>query len=453
MAGDIVHGVEGGALTRRGDRCRGPRGAATLVVLLAVSLAAVVLVTLQSASLAQAASGREAVARVRAKWAARAGIEATIARFERNIQNRDEFSVFTEVLDMQDVAAGTLDGARWSIGHTEGMQERVGPLDAHARINVALMSPEGLLTLPNMTEDQAASIVDWIDEDDVVSDLGAEDSYYLRLPSPYKPRNAPLASLPELELVAGVDARDVRGEDWNLNGLLDPNEGDKGESWPEDNGDTTLDQGWSGVVTAASVDEGLAASGRARLDLRSATAEQLTSRVTGLDATQARVILDRAFNPEATMQDFIGTSLQGLAGSSVPRGSVTNLDVEQLKQLLDECTMDDPAEGPRPGRLNINTCSRETLDSVPEISAALADALVFERNRRASGFVHIMELVTEMGLSPRTVSQLARLIDVRSNAYIVTSRGRDLNTGVEVEMQAVIRRTALPAPMVEVLVR
>ncbi|MFM9959471.1 MAG: helix-hairpin-helix domain-containing protein [Phycisphaerales bacterium] len=433
------------------------RGSATLVVLLAVSLAAVVLVTLQSASLAQAAGGREAVARVRAKWAARAGLEATIARFERNIQNRDEFSVFTEVLDMQDVAAGSLDGARWVIVHNEGTsgggQDRVGPQDAHARINISLMSPDALLTLPNMTEDQAASIIDWIDADDVVTDLGAEDSYYLRLPSPYKPRNAPVASLPELELIAGVDPRDVRGEDWNLNAVLDPNESDKAESWPEDNGDTTLDPGWSGLVTAASIDEGLSAAGRARLDLRAATPEQLTGRITGLDATQARIILDRAFNPEARMQDFIGNSLQALAGSSVPRGSVTNLDVEQIKQLLDECTMYDPAEGPQPGRLNINTCSRETLDSVPEISAALADALVFERGRRAAGFTHIMDLVTEMGLSPRTVSQLARLIDVRSNAYIVTARGRDLNTGVEVELQAVVRRTALPAPLTEVLVR
>jgi type II secretory pathway component PulK len=428
-------------------------GSATLVVLLAISLAAVVLVSLQSASLTQAAGGREAVARVRAKWAARAGLEATVSRFERNIVNRDAYSVFTEVLDMQDVASGQLEGARWSIGHTDDKQDRIGPADAHKKVNINLMSNAALMTLTNMTEDQAASIIDWIDADDVVSELGAEDGYYLRLPSPYKPRNGPMRSISEMELVAGVDARDVRGEDWNLNGLLDPTERDKGESWPDDNGDSVLDAGWSGVVTAASVDEGLAASGKARLDLRTATAEQLTARITGIDANQAKVILDYAFRPDAAIQDFMGNSLQSLAGSSVPRGSVTNLDVEQINLLVDECTMFDPAEGPRPGRVNINTCARETLDHIPEISAATADALIFERNRRASGFVSMMELVTDMGISPRAVSQLSRLLDVRSNAYVVTSKGRDLNTGIEVEVQAVVTRTALPAPLTEMLVR
>ena len=428
-------------------------GSATLVVLLTISLAAVVLISLQSASLTQAAGGREAVARVRAKWAARAGLEATVARFERNIQNRDAYSVFTEVLDMQDVASGSLEGARWSIGHTDDKQDRVGPADAHKKINISRMSNEALMTLPNMTEDQAASIIDWVDEDDVVSDLGAEDGHYLRLPSPYKPRNGPMRSMAELELVAGVDALDVRGEDWNLNGLLDPTERDKGESWPDDNGDSVLDAGWSGVVTASSVDEGLAASGKARLDLKTATAEQLTARVSGLDSTQSKVILDHAFNDGAIMQDYLGNSLRALAGSGVPAGSVTNLDTEQIIALLDECTLSDPAAAPKPGRVNINTCARETLDYIPELSVAIADSLVFERNRRAAGFVNMMDLVTELGLSPQTVSQLAQVLDVRSNAYIVTSKGRDLNTGIEVEVQAVVTRTALPAPLTEMLVR
>lgn len=429
------------------------RGSATLVVLLAVSMAALILVGLQGASLSQAAAGREAVARLRASWAARAGLEATIARFERNIQSRDPFNVFTEPLDLQDVASGTLDAATWSIGHSTPTQDVTGPEDAHAKVNIARMSFDALMTLPNMTEDQAASIIDWIDTDDAVSELGAEESYYLGLPAPYRPRNGPMKSLAELDLVAGVDPREVRGEDWNLNGLLDASERDGVESWPDDNADSVLDAGWSRVITAASVDEGLAASGQARLDLRAASAEQLAARVTGLDPAQTKAILDYAFRPDAKMQDFIGRSLRTLAGGGQAAAGLNNIDSEQIKQLLDECTLYDPTAGPQPGRLNINTCSREALDSVPEITPALADTLVFERNRRATGFAHIMELVTEMGLSPRTVAQLAEVIDVRSNAYVVNARGRDTNTGIEVELQAVVTRTALPAPLTEVLSR
>lgn len=429
------------------------RGSATLVVLLAISLASVVLVSLQAASLAQATSGRDAVARVRAKWSARAGLESTLARFERNILNRDDKNPFTEVIDMRDVAYGNLEGARWAINHTEGKQDKPGPADAGAKLNISKMSTNDLMQLPNMTEDQAAAIIDWVDSDDVVSEQGAEEGYYLRLPSPYKPRNAPMRSIAELELVAGVDARDVRGEDWNLNGVLDPEERDRAESWPDDNGDNILDAGWSALVTASSVDEGLAASGKERLYLKTATAEQLIARVPGMDATQAKAILDYSFSGSPKMADFIQRSLRQLAGQSVPAGALQELDQDQLMTLLDECTLTDPESGPQPGRLNINTCEREELDYLPEINAAIADSLIFERNRRATGFSHIMDLRYDLGFSARTVATLAQLIDVRSNAYIVTCKGTDMNTGVEVELQAVMNRTALPAPLTELLLR
>ena len=54
------------------------------MVLWAIVLAAVVVSALQSASYSQAVAGREALARVRAYWAARGGVEATIARLEFN---------------------------------------------------------------------------------------------------------------------------------------------------------------------------------------------------------------------------------------------------------------------------------------------------------------------------------------------------------------------------------
>src|SRR5207249_7652640 len=111
---------------------------------------------------------------------------------------------------------------------------------------------------PFMSEDVADSILDWIDADDDPRPLGAETPYYLSLPNSYIARNGPMKSIAELELVAGVDPRDVRGQDWNLNGLLDPD---------EDDGTGNFNRGWSAILTAASIDGGLAASGEARLDI------------------------------------------------------------------------------------------------------------------------------------------------------------------------------------------
>lgn len=53
-------------------------------------------------------------------------------------------------------------------------------------------------------EDILDAIKDWIDEDDVVTNFGAENSYYQYLDRPYSCRNAPFESLDELLLVKGI---------------------------------------------------------------------------------------------------------------------------------------------------------------------------------------------------------------------------------------------------------
>lgn len=54
------------------------------------------------------------------------------------------------------------------------------------------------------------AIVDWIDADaDPMGNEGAEDSYYLGLPRPYRAANRPLVQLEELYRVRGFDARRI----------------------------------------------------------------------------------------------------------------------------------------------------------------------------------------------------------------------------------------------------
>jgi len=55
------------------------------------------------------------------------------------------------------------------------------------------------------SEELAASLLDWIDEDDVRQDGGAEDEVYQGLDPPYRAANRPLLSLDELRLVDGFD--------------------------------------------------------------------------------------------------------------------------------------------------------------------------------------------------------------------------------------------------------
>ncbi|HLJ93245.1 MAG TPA: type II secretion system protein GspK, partial [Gemmataceae bacterium] len=113
-----------------------------------------------------------------------------------------------------------------------------------------------LLMLPNMTEDVANSILDWLDPDDDTRTNGAESDYYGGLNPGYRAKNGPLDSLEELLLVKGVTPQLLFGNDRNRNGILDPD---------EDDGSGIVDQGWAAYLTIYSRELNVDASGNPRI--------------------------------------------------------------------------------------------------------------------------------------------------------------------------------------------
>lgn len=55
------------------------------------------------------------------------------------------------------------------------------------------------------------AIIDWLDPDDEPQPFGAEQEYYLSLPSPYPCKNAPLDTLEELLLIKGINEEILYG--------------------------------------------------------------------------------------------------------------------------------------------------------------------------------------------------------------------------------------------------
>ncbi len=423
------------------------RAFATLLVLWIVGLAVVMLAVVESAAYRQAAAGREALGEVRARWAARAGVETAIAIAEYSAQNPDQFNAYAVFDEIAGAGEGELaGGAAYRLSYTTPRGEIIGAQDAHAKLNINLLAQEDLMLIPQMTEDVADAILDWIDEDEDAHPLGAEDAFYLSSPYPYNARNSRFRSIGELELVAGASRALVRGEDWNLNGRLDPGEDDADATWPPDNADGKLEAGWSGLLTAASVDGGLAGSGQPRLDLATATSEQVTQRL-GIDATQADAVLEHATQSGAKMSDFISTDLSRLTTSttSVPPAA---LSTDELAKLLDECSIGAVAGG-APGKLNLNTCEAEALQYLSGLDPTLADAIVAERAARSNGFTSIVDLLEVPGMTRARLARISAFLDVRSNVLVVSSRGRDATTGTEVEIVATIDRSTIPATITE----
>lgn len=446
------------------------RGSVVLLVLWAIAIAAVVVAATQLIAFRTATMGREAIARVQARWAARAGVEETISVLEYHIENPVADDALAVVRDMEAVADGSLVSGSWTIRHTEDGVEVPGPQDESAKANINRLQRPQLIEIDNMTFDVADSIIDWRDPDNEVSGMGAERDFYFNRNLHYQPRNGNFRSLAELELVAGAWPEYVRGEDANLNGRLDPNENDGGMSLPDDDADGLLNGGWSSRLTAYTTLSMIGASGEPKLFLKEATSEELTARF-GLDDTQSRTLTTYFKQANATLEALLVTDLgslsqagsrgstggnrngrSGRSSSGAPQqggsNTTTPLTDDQLRQIFAEGTLDDPAK-PAPGKVNLNTAPREVLQEVLKVDPVVVDFILNYRAAHNQGFASIIDLKQSPKISNQTLAALARDLDTTSQVFCITSRGRAQATGLEVEITVVVDRSTLPARIIE----
>lgn len=431
------------------------RGSTLLLVLWTIGVTTLMLISLQMSAYRQATSGREVLGRVRAKWAARAGVEMYIAYLAWEAQNAETVDLVQFRNAMEDLAQDDLYNAAYLIEHDEDGEMEPGPADAHAKLNVNLLDQETLMKLENMQESTAASILDWIDSDEEPRPGGLETGYYTQLPSPYETRNGPIRTLAELELVFGVEPEDLREEDWNLNGVLDGNENDGSLTPPDDNADGYLDAGWSAVLTASSLDNTLGPSGEPKVSLRDAEVGEISARL-GVDATQAQALKAYAGVETNTLANLmiIQLSTIGQDGNpgTQPLIGARNLNDAQLRAVFAESMIVVPADRV-PGKVNLNTAPREVLELLPGITPAAVEAILAFRLSQSTGFSNVLDLLSVPGLTPDIVAQMLPVVDVRSSVYVITSKGRANPGRTEVELVVTLDRSRVPIEIIDYLER
>lgn len=152
-----------------------------------------------------------------------------------------------------------------------------------------------LMKLPNMSDDVANSILDWIDSRSTQPrSTGAKDLYYNSLSPPYHCKNGPLDSLEELLLVKGVTAPLLFGNDRNRNGLLDPEEND---------GSGQVDRGWSAYLTIYSRELNVDSSGNPRVYINDSDLQTLYNNLQSAgisDELCSFIILYRQYGPASS---------------------------------------------------------------------------------------------------------------------------------------------------------
>ena len=193
-----------------------------------------------------------------------------------------------------------------------------------------------LMYIPNMTEDIAAAILDWIDEDDETRSFGAESDYYETLETPYFAKNGPLESLDELLLVRDVTPELLYGEDTNRNGILDPNENDGDATLPIDNADGVLDAGWFAYFTVHSREINIRPDGSEKINVNGTMLTELYDELEAeLGPDEARFIVAyRVSGPVLSAKDLESGGSGTIVGGGMTEEQALNELANGLAKAL-----------------------------------------------------------------------------------------------------------------------
>lgn len=256
-----------------------------------------------------------------------------------------------------------------------------GLVDETAKLNLNTAAEQMLRGLPGMTDELAASIIDWRDPNEEITASGAESETYLRQDPPYTCKNAPFESVEELALVNGATREILYGEDTNMNGVLDPNEDDGAKTPPADNGDGKLDVGILEYVTVFSREPATDPDGNPRIDVSaSPLPPEFWTKLETVLSEQARQEV-RAL----VVQDSFRSVLQFYI-----RSALSAQDFDKLSPYLMASSQAQPRSW-----INVNTASETVLARA--IGATKASELVSARLSRTQQTSDITWLKEALG--------------------------------------------------------
>lgn len=286
--------AENRIVTRRRAASGKRHGSLLLIVLVAVVILSLAVYTFTGLMQVEEEATRLQTRRLQSKYLADSGLdytrlylsnsEATIRAKGGRWQNPTIFQGVPVAVDVNDPGLIGSFSIITSSLDDQGIptSSRFGLTDESSKINLntlpfsdALQPGSGsqiLMALPEMTEDIADAIMDWLDADDDVRSFGAEAAYYEGGSPAYSAKNGPMDSLDELLLIRGVTPQLLFGLDTNRNGILDPDEATIGDVSIND---SEMYLGWSNFITLYSKESNLTAEGLPRINVNADDIEQL----------------------------------------------------------------------------------------------------------------------------------------------------------------------------------
>lgn len=328
-------------------------------------------------------------------------------------ENTDNLGRFTIVSSSIDEDDGNPDGFRYGL-HDESAKLNLNVLPLLDNYPPGGAGRQLLMSLPEMNEEIADAILDWLDDDDEIRDFGAESSYYSSLSPPYECKNGPMDSLDELLLIRGVTPQLLFGSDVNRNGIID-----LVESQDESQLGSEMKLGWINYLTLYSKESNLNEEGLVRIninepdleklynDLRSNFNEQwsvfiVMGRANGLmTASQLEEDAEPVSNIPFTDLDFetlqassTYNQILDLVGTFTTLTDPNSGETIVLRSPISDNVLDPAAalnlttamknittyEGDViPGRINIMQAPRRVIEGIPGLTPEIVDEIIVRR--------------------------------------------------------------------------
>jgi type II secretory pathway component PulK len=326
---------------------------------------------------------------------------------------------------------------------TEKYVQRYGVVDEAGKVNLNTMmridsSGEALramlILLPNMTEDVADAIADWLDSDDDQRANGAESAAYPN----YRPRNGPINTLDELILVQGVTTVNLFGNDRNRNGVQDADEVDG----------TDFNRGWSDYLTVYGHELNVDSTGQPRLyvnDADMATVHKNLSAILGQDMADYTMAY-RMYSQQSSLTPASGntrtgsatdlrTAVQTSLASARPRRQVRN---SLLSMVNTRVTLPRAANAPQNEPTVVVNCPLNDAAYLKSILPTLLDKVTAKSNYELNPRINVNTAPQTllMVLPGVTAEDAAASIAARANLDPLSAEYR---TGAWLHTQAGMR--------------
>ena len=326
-----------------------------------------------------------------------------------------------------------------------------------------------------MDQATAAAIMDWLDDDDVARDEGAESEFYATLTRPIAPRNGMPFELDELLFVRGVTSQKLYGKQTEIPNALasfglsvnsDMNAMYSRERSEPSNGtglqtDTVPARPWIDMLTLYSAERNESYTGQRRVFVNGDDLPDLHKQLTAQIPQEWAdfILLYRQFGPSSssladndnsndisikidldapaefkieTLVDLIGTAVSVPPENEEEEPTIVPSPVREdsmaaanLEQVFDQLTV--VASRRIIGRVNINDAPVEVLETLPALSVETVQRIVRTRETRhetETAHIHPIWLLTNNLVDLPTMRALLPDVTCGGDVYRAQVWGR-----------------------------